>query len=82
MFISSNPYIAIASEADIDDILSLLNSAYRGETSKQGWTTEAHQIDGETRTDTASLIQTMQQAGSIFLKYIQKNQIIGCVNLQ
>ncbi len=61
----------------------MLNSAYRGETSKQGWTTEAHLIAGETRTDEADLKQLIEQEGSVFLKYTnQDQQIIGCVNLQ
>ena len=78
-----NPNINIASAGDIDAIKDLLNSAYRGESSKQGWTSEADLIEGNTRTDDLDLQQLMQQKGSIFLKYInEKNEIIGCVNLQ
>lgn len=79
----SNHNISIATEADIPAINHLLNSAYRGETSKQGWTTEAHLIAGETRTNEASLKQVMEQYGSVFLKYTNsQQQTIGCVNLQ
>lgn len=31
---------------DIDDIIQLVESAYRGESSRQGWTTEADLLDG------------------------------------
>lgn len=31
---------------DIPELVLLINSAYRGESSKQGWTTEADLIDG------------------------------------
>jgi len=83
MTIFSNPNINIATTADIPAIKDLLNRAYRGEASKQGWTTEAHLIEGDTRTDEAALQQVMQQEGIVFLKYInEQEQIIGCVNLQ
>ena len=79
----SNPNIAIATEADIAAIKDLLNSAYRGESSKQGWTSEADLISGSTRTNEIILQETMQQPGSVFLKYTGgEQQITGCVNLQ
>jgi ribosomal protein S18 acetylase RimI-like enzyme len=79
----SNRNISIATIIDIPAINRLLNSAYRGEIAKQGWTTEANLITGETRTDEANLKQVMEQEGSVFLKYInEQQQIIGCVNLQ
>jgi len=79
----SNHSISIATVADIPAIEALLNSAYRGESSKQGWTTEANLIAGERRTDAANLQQVMQQPGSVFLKYtIDKGLLAGCVNLQ
>ena len=83
MFTFSNSHITIATQSDIPAIKHLLNSAYRGETSKQGWTTEAHLIAGEQRTTEESLLQTMQQPGSVILKYTNEQQeIVGCVNLQ
>ncbi|HRH49687.1 MAG TPA: GNAT family N-acetyltransferase [Panacibacter sp.] len=79
----SNDHISIADTSDIPAIKNLLNSAYRGESSKQGWTTEADLISGNTRTDEATLQKTMQQPGSIFLKYTnEEGEIIACVNLQ
>ena len=83
MYIFSNPNIAIAAIADIPAITCLLHSAYRGESSKQGWTTEAHLIAGETRTDEANVREVMEKEGSVYLKYTNGQQeIIGCVNLQ
>ena len=82
MPIFSNPCITIATTADITAITHLLNSAYRGESSRQGWTTEANLIAGNVRTDEANLLQTMQQQGSVVLKYSKGEQIVGCVNLQ
>ena len=83
MYVFTNPHIAIATTADVADITTLINSAYRGESSKQGWTTEAHLIAGEVRTDENSLQQVMQMPDSIVVKFSNEQlQITGCVNLQ
>jgi len=77
------PEICIATEEDIPALVSLMNRAYRSETSRQGWTTEAHLISGEVRTDENDLQKVLRKPGSVILKYINdKNQLIGCVNLQ
>lgn len=69
--------------ADIANVAALLNSAYRGEASKTGWTTEAHLIDGDIRSDEFSVEQVMQMQGSVILKYENEDkELIGCVNLQ
>lgn len=43
-----------AAAEDLPAVAALVNSAYRGETSRQGWTTEADYLDGQ-RTDAATL---------------------------
>lgn len=43
-----------AADADLEAVAALVNSAYRGETSRQGWTTEADYLDGQ-RTDAETL---------------------------
>ncbi|MFN8253672.1 MAG: hypothetical protein U0V75_17505 [Ferruginibacter sp.] len=79
----SSPAISIAATTDAASITYLLNSAYRGESSKKGWTTEAHLIDGNTRSTEAEVQQVMKKEGSVFLKHTGKNgSITGCVNLQ
>ena len=79
----SNMQIAFASITDVPAVTALLNSAYRGESSTKGWTTEAHLIAGNIRTDENNLQQIMQQPGSTILKYTNEQEaVIGCVNLQ
>lgn len=79
----SDPHISRAGISDIPGIMQLLNSAYRGESSRKGWTTEADLIAGEVRTDENNLTEVMQLPGSQFLKYTgQAGRILGCVNLQ
>jgi len=75
--------ISYASQEDIPVLVDLLNSAYRGERSQKGWTSEAHLIAGEVRTDENNIKDVMEKEGSVFLKYLNEDQkISGCVNLQ
>ena len=78
----SDLHISIASTEDVAAITELLNGAYRGESSKQGWTTEADLISGNTRTDDSEIRAIMQQRDSVFLKFSVENEVVGCVNLQ
>lgn len=59
----------------------LVNSAYRGDSSRQGWTTEADLLDG-TRTDAAAIAELIQTEGTTLLKYVEGNEILGCVELR
>jgi len=78
----TNPGISIAGSPDIDEIVSLVNSAYRGESSPKGWTTEAALLDG-VRTNYASLEKQFNEPGTCLLKYQnEENRIIGSVYLQ
>lgn len=44
----SSPFrLAFATLDDTPRLVRLVNSAYRGDTSRQGWTTEAHLLDGQ-----------------------------------
>jgi ribosomal protein S18 acetylase RimI-like enzyme len=44
----STPFhLATATSADAPRLTRLVNSAYRGDSSRQGWTTEAHLLDGQ-----------------------------------
>ena len=72
--------IAKAVAEDISALNTLINSAYRGEFSKKGWTTEAHLLEG-VRTTEAELVEIMQDTTNTILKYSENNEIIGCVLL-
>lgn len=59
-----------------------MNSAYRGEGSKKGWTTEADLLDG-TRTDEANISDLINDPDAVILKYLnEEGEIIACVYLQ
>jgi ribosomal protein S18 acetylase RimI-like enzyme len=77
----SNNNISVANTGDALAITKLLNSAYRGEASQQGWTTEAHLIAGDVRTNAKEVEALMLQENSVFLKFVV-GEILGCINLQ
>ena len=68
MYSFQNPHISLATEADSLAIKDLLNISYRGEASKQGWTTEAELIAGDKRTDDAMLKKVMDAARQCIFK--------------
>jgi N-acetylglutamate synthase-like GNAT family acetyltransferase len=76
-----SPQISIASPANAGAINKLVNSAYRGESSKQGWTTEADLLDG-TRIDEAGLAELIKKQGTTVLIYKEEDAILGCVELR
>ena len=67
---------------DVPELNLLVNSAYRGESSKQGWTTEAHLLDG-IRIDKDILNGYFRTPGVSILKYTDEDgHIVGCVYLE
>ncbi|KAF2334843.1 GNAT family N-acetyltransferase [Flavobacterium daemonense] len=61
---------------DIPALTTLINSAYRGETSKKGWTTEAHLLEGK-RTDEQEMTEIFQNSKNTILKFTENKKIIG-----
>ncbi|KVV15498.1 GNAT family N-acetyltransferase [Flavobacterium sp. TAB 87] len=72
--------ITIATIEDIPQLTFLINSAYRGETSKKGWTTEAFILEGK-RTTEAELKEALDDHKNTILKFTNANSIIGSVLL-
>lgn len=58
--------LATATAADAARLTRLVNSAYRGESSRQGWTTEAHLLDGQ-RIDEDGLREMLATPGAAML---------------
>ncbi|WKZ59297.1 MAG: GNAT family N-acetyltransferase [Cyclobacteriaceae bacterium] len=75
------PTILPALPEDAPELSVLVNAAYRGDTGRQGWTTEADLIDGS-RTDAELLKAVIDTPGSMILKYVEDGKIIGCVELR
>jgi predicted N-acetyltransferase YhbS len=74
--------IRLATPSDRDGIVALMQRAYRGDESRQGWTSEADLIDGERITPEA-IDQVLQSPHHRLL--IAKNgegQLIGCADIE
>ncbi len=72
--------ITKATIEDISALNNLVNSAYRGESSKKGWTYEADLLGG-IRTTEEELSETIQKPDTTILKYTENQQIIACMML-
>lgn len=73
--------ITPATLTDVPELVALVNSAYRGEGAKQGWTTEADIIEG-TRIDLNSLTAELNDPNVTMLKNTVDGKITGCVYVQ
>lgn len=74
--------ITKAQLTDVPALTQLVNSAYRGETSKLGWTSESHLLEG-VRIDEAELSSYFERPEITILKYTnEEEEIIGCVYLE
>ena len=74
--------ITKATKNDVAELNKLINSAYRGESSKKGWTTEAHLLDG-LRIDVETLTSYFEDPDIIILKNTDEaGKITGSVYLE
>jgi GNAT superfamily N-acetyltransferase len=71
----------LATLDDVDDVVRLVESAYRGESSRAGWTTEADLLDGQ-RTDHTSVRYALEHQGSVILVTPQVGSLLGCCHLE
>ena len=71
----------IATNKDTCNIVDLVHSAYRGETSRNGWTTEANFLDG-TRTDAEEVSAIINTLGNAIVLCENNNQLLASVHLQ
>lgn len=62
-------------------IVRLVESAYRGEASRAGWTTEADLLDGQ-RTDAAAVADMVAARDGFVLLAEDGGQLVGCCHLE
>ena len=65
---------------DVAAIVALVESAYRGEASREGWTTEADLLDGQ-RTDADEVTRLIEHKSSCILLCEKNNKLIASVHL-
>jgi N-acetylglutamate synthase-like GNAT family acetyltransferase len=73
--------VRVAQKQDAPKIAELVNSAYRGETSRQGWTTEADLLDGQ-RTDPADIEEQLAKPSKQILVLENEKFILGTVLIE
>ncbi|MEV5874651.1 GNAT family N-acetyltransferase [Streptomyces sp. NPDC052101] len=70
-----------ATDADVDALVALIESAYRGDASRAGWTTEADILDGR-RIDPEGVLEVVKSPGSRLLTVEQDGRIVACCQLE
>ncbi len=80
---TTNLFFSPATAADVPALNRLVNRAYRGEASEQGWTTESGLLAGQ-RTDEADLREQLEKPGATFLlaRRAPGEELVGSVFLQ
>lgn len=70
-----------AIDDDVPQIVALVNAAYRGDSSRMGWTTEADLLEG-IRTDGAEIMMILNDQDAMILVGIRDAAIMASVHLQ
>ncbi|MFE1883566.1 GNAT family N-acetyltransferase [Streptomyces diastatochromogenes] len=78
---ATGPTFRDATDADVDALVGLIESAYRGDSSRAGWTTEADILEGQ-RTDPEGVLQVIKSPDSRLLTVEQDGRIVACCQLE
>ncbi|MFE3995127.1 GNAT family N-acetyltransferase [Streptomyces goshikiensis] len=70
-----------AVEADVPELVKLVESAYRGEASRGGWTTEADYLDGQ-RTDENGVRKVISAPDGVLLVVERAGELVACCQLE
>ncbi|MGW6292870.1 GNAT family N-acetyltransferase [Streptomyces sp. NPDC055058] len=70
-----------ATDADVDELVALIESAYRGDASRAGWTTEADLLDGQ-RTDPQGVLEVIRTPDSRLLTVERDGRMVACCQLE
>ena len=70
-----------ATEADVPALVALVESAYRGEASRGGWTTEADLLDGQ-RTDPEGVTEVIRGGNSRTVAVEADGELVACCQLE
>lgn len=75
------PVFGLATAVDVDDVVALVEAAYRGDASRQGWTTEADLLDGQ-RVDAAMVAELLTDGGAVVLTARSGATLVACCELR
>ncbi len=71
----------VAADTDIRALVELLNSAYRGDSSRAGWTTEADLLGGQ-RVDPAAITEALATPDAQLVLAERAGRLVGCCEVQ
>ncbi|MFF7041574.1 GNAT family N-acetyltransferase [Streptomyces massasporeus] len=75
------PTFRDATDADVDELVALIESAYRGDDSRAGWTTEADILEGQ-RTDPEGVLEVIKSPDSRLMAVERDGRIVACCQLE
>jgi GNAT superfamily N-acetyltransferase len=75
------PTFRLATAGDAAAVVALVESAYRGDSSRAGWTTEADLLDGQ-RTDLDAVRATIGADDRVVLLGFGSETLLGCCELR
>ncbi|MGW7418198.1 GNAT family N-acetyltransferase, partial [Streptomyces sp. NPDC054863] len=70
-----------AVESDTEELVALVESAYRGDSSRAGWTTEADLLEGQ-RTDPEGVLGLVNDPDSRLLAVERDGELVACCQLE
>ncbi|MEU0899445.1 GNAT family N-acetyltransferase [Streptomyces massasporeus] len=70
-----------ATDADVGELVALIESAYRGDDSRAGWTTEADILEGQ-RTDPEGVLEVIKSPDSRLMAVERDGRIVACCQLE
>jgi ribosomal protein S18 acetylase RimI-like enzyme len=77
----TEPIFRIATIADVPALVTLIDSAYRGESSRAGWTTEADLLHGQ-RTDAGSVTSAVEEPDGLVMVMESDGEVVACCQIQ
>ncbi|MDF3299342.1 GNAT family N-acetyltransferase [Streptomyces tropicalis] len=78
---ATGPTFRDATDADVGTLVALIESAYRGDASRAGWTTEADILEGQ-RTDPEGVRAVIGSADSRLLTVECDGRVVACCQLE
>ncbi|MBW8796828.1 MAG: GNAT family N-acetyltransferase [Streptomyces sp.] len=77
----AGPAFRDATDADVDVLVALIESAYRGDDSRVGWTTEADILAGQ-RTDPEGVLDVIKAPDGKLLVVERDGRVVACCQLE
>lgn len=78
---AAEPTFRAATAADVPELVALIDSAYRGDSSRAGWTTEADILGGR-RTDPEGVAAVVTAENGRMLVVEQGGKMVACCQLE